>query len=390
MKPTRLINAAIVTEEGVLAGGTITFTEGRIVSIEPASNSAAPFEGETIDAAGGWVLPGFVDVHVHGGYGGDFMDASAESLDKITRFHGGNGTTSIVATTVTASREDISRVLASVHAYRQQPMPGAQVVGVHLEGPFVNPKWKGAQNPAYMLPPQKEWLVEWTKQYPGLIRQVTLAPEIEGALDLIEWLSVSGIVAAAGHTDATYDQIEAAIERGLSQAVHTYNAMTPLHHRNPGTVGAVLTDPRIHAEVIADGHHVHPAAIRLVTLVKNDHNLLLITDAMAAAGLGDGLYDLGGLAVNVKAGVATLAEGNSLAGSTLTMIEALRFVVEKVGLTVPEASVMASGNPARQLGLFEQTGSLAVGKQADVLLVSSGLKLERVWAKGNPVEVFAN
>lgn len=390
MKPTRLINAAIVTEEGVLAGGTITFAEGRIVSIEPASNSAAPFEGETIDAAGGWVLPGFVDVHVHGGYGGDFMDASAESLDKITRFHGGNGTTSIVATTVTASREDISRVLASVHAYRQQPMPGAQVVGVHLEGPFVNPKWKGAQNPAYMLPPQKEWLVEWTKQYPGLIRQVTLAPEIEGALDLIEWLSVSGIVAAAGHTDATYDQIEAAVERGLSQAVHTYNAMTPLHHRNPGTVGAVLTDPRIHAEVIADGHHVHPAAIRLVTLVKNDHNLLLITDAMAAAGLGDGLYDLGGLAVNVNAGVATLAEGNSLAGSTLTMIEALRFVVEKVGLTVPEASVMASGNPARQLRLFEQTGSLAVGKQADVLLVSSGLKLERVWAKGNPVEVFAN
>lgn len=390
MKPTRLINAAIVTEEGVLAGGTITFAEERIVSIEPASNSAAPFEGETIDAAGGWVLPGFVDVHVHGGYGGDFMDASAESLDKITRFHGGNGTTSIVATTVTASREDISRVLASVHAYQQQPMPGAQVVGVHLEGPFVNPKWKGAQNPAYMLPPQKEWLIEWTKQYPGLIRQVTLAPEIEGALDLIEWLSVSGIVAAAGHTDATYDQIEAAVERGLSQAVHTYNAMTPLHHRNPGTVGAVLTDPRIHAEVIADGHHVHPAAIRLVTLVKNDHNLLLITDAMAAAGLGDGLYDLGGLAVNVKAGVATLAEGNSLAGSTLTMIEALRFVVEKVGLTVPEASVMASGNPARQLGLFEQTGSLAVGKQADVLLVSSGLKLERVWAKGNAVEVFAN
>jgi N-acetylglucosamine-6-phosphate deacetylase len=390
MKTTRIINASIVTEDGVVQGGTITFAEGRIGSISTSAGGTAPFDGETIDARGGWVLPGFVDVHVHGGYGGDFMDASVESLDKITRFHGGNGTTAIVATTMTASREHISTVLASVHDYKQREMPGAQVVGVHLEGPFINPKWKGAQNPTYMLAPQKAWLEQWTAEYPGLIKQLTLAPEVEGALELIEWLSKNGIVAAAGHTDATYDQIEAAVERGLSQAVHTYNAMTPLHHRNPGTVGAVLTDERIRAEVIADGHHVHPAAIRLVTKVKTNHNLLLITDAMAAAGLGDGLYDLGGLAVNVKGGVATLSEGNSLAGSTLTMIEALRFVVEKVGLSVPEASAMASGNPARQLGIFAQTGSLTAGKQADVLLVSPELRLEHVWAKGKSIEVFHN
>ncbi|MDF2814586.1 MAG: N-acetylglucosamine-6-phosphate deacetylase, partial [Paenibacillus sp.] len=311
-----------------------------------------------------------------------------ESLDKITRFHGGNGTTTILATTMTASKSDIERVLASVHAYQQQEMPGAQVLGVHLEGPFINPKWKGAQNPAHMLAPQLEWMKEWVEQYPGLIRQLTLAPESEGALEFIAWLRKNGINAAAGHTDATFEQIEEAVQHGLNQAVHTYNAMTPLHHRKPGTVGAVLTNPQIYAEVIADGHHVHPAAIRLVTMVKNNNNLILITDAMAAAGLGDGLYDLGGLAVVVNDGVATLKEGNSLAGSTLTMIEALRYVVEKVGLSVPEASAMTSSNAARQLGIFELTGSLQVGKQADVLLVSPELQLERVWAKGKEIPTF--
>ncbi|MDF2669882.1 MAG: nagA, partial [Paenibacillus sp.] len=185
-----------------------------------------------------------------------------------------------------------------------------------------------------------------------------------------------------------YEQIEEAVEHGLNQAVHTYNAMTPLHHRKPGTVGAVLTNPRIYAEVIADGHHVHPAAIRLVMMAKNNNNLLLITDAMAAAGLGDGLYDLGGLAVVVNDGVATLKEGNSLAGSTLTMIEALRFVVEKVGVSVPEASAMTSSNAAKHLGIFELTGSLQVGKQADILLVSSDLQLERIWAKGKEIPAF--
>jgi N-acetylglucosamine-6-phosphate deacetylase len=384
----RIVNGNIVTENAVVSGGTIVLSGGRIESIRPASAAESAFDGETVDAKGGWVLPGFVDVHVHGGFGADFMDATQESLDTITRFHGGHGTTSIVATTLTGPREQLSDVLASVHEYRSKEMPYAQVVGVHLEGPFINVKWKGAQNPAYIVPPQKSWLEEWNAQYPGLIKQLTLAPETEGALELIRWLRQNGINAAAGHTDATYDQIQAAAEAGLNQAVHTFNAMTGLHHRNPGTVGAVLTDDRICAEIIADGHHVHPACIQLLTKVKTKRNLLLITDAMSAAGLDDGLYDLGGLAVNVKDGVATLKEGNSLAGSTLTMIEALRFVVQRVGVSVPEASRMASENPARQLGIFGETGSLAAGKQADVLIVSQDLQLERIWVKGRSMDVF--
>jgi N-acetylglucosamine-6-phosphate deacetylase len=211
---------------------------------------------------------------------------------------------------------------------------------------------------------------------------------MEGALELIAWLRQNGINAAAAHTDATYDQVIAAADAGLNQAVHTFNAMTGLHHRNPGTAGAVMTDDRICAEIIADGHHVHPACIKILTKTKTNGNLVLITDAMSAAGLEDGLYDLGGLDVVVKGGVATLKEGNSLAGSTLTMIGALRYVVENVGLSVPEASRLASVNPARQLGIFDRTGSIAPGKQADILLVSPDLEIQRIWAKGKEIEPY--
>lgn len=386
MKGTVIIaNAKIVTEREVIENGSIVLSEGKIVSIgKDAAVSEA--NAETIDAEGGWVLPGFIDVHVHGGYGADFMDASRESLDTITRFHNGHGTTSIVATTLTGPKDRLANVLDAVNDYRKGDMPYAQIVGVHLEGPFINVKYKGAQNPAYIVPPQKDWLVEWHAKYPGLIRQLSLAPETEGALELIAWLRQQGINAAAAHTDATYDQVIAAADAGLNQAVHTFNAMSPLHHRNPGTAGAVMTDDRICAEVIADGHHVHPACIRLLTKAKPDDKLVIITDAMSATGLTDGIYDLGGLAVNVSGGVAMLVEGNSLAGSTLTMIGALRYVVENVGVSVPLASRYMSGNPARQLGIFESTGSLEVGKQADVLLVGADLTLQRVWTKGKTSE----
>ncbi|TNJ55211.1 N-acetylglucosamine-6-phosphate deacetylase [Paenibacillus hemerocallicola] len=383
-----ITNARIVTEQEVIDNGHIVLSGGKIESIGAAGAPIDVSDAETIDAKGGWVLPGFVDVHVHGGYGADFMDASRESLDTITKFHSGHGTTSIVATSLTGPKDHLSKVLDVVNEYRGDTMPYAQVVGVHLEGPFINVKYKGAQNPAYIVPPQKDWLEEWVARYPGLILQLSLAPETEGALELISWLRQHGINAAAAHTDATYDQVIAAADAGLNQAVHTFNAMTGLHHRNPGTVGAVMTDDRICAEIIADGHHVHPACIRLLTKAKTDDNLVMITDAMSAAGLEDGIYDLGGLAVNVSDGVATLKEGNSLAGSTLTMMGALRYVTDKVGVTVPQASRYMSGNPARQLGIFERTGSLEAGKQADVLLVSPGLELERVWVLGNELEPF--
>ncbi|MFC5451981.1 N-acetylglucosamine-6-phosphate deacetylase [Paenibacillus aestuarii] len=378
-------NARIVTEDSVIEQGAIRITDGIIEFVGEADTKEAAGV-EVIDAGGNWLLPGFIDVHVHGGYGADFMESNSQTLDTITRFHAKHGTTAMLATTMTARREDIDRVLGEVQRYMAGDMPYAQLLGVHLEGPFISPKWAGAQDPNLMLAPQLAWLEEWHERYPQLMRQVTLAPEREGGHAMIAWLRDHGIVAACGHTDATYADIQSAVGAGLSHAVHTFNAMKGLHHREPGTVGAVLTDARISGEVIADGHHVHPAAIRLLTMVKQPHGLLLITDAMSAAGLGDGQYELGGQAVTVKAGVARLTEGGALAGSTLTMIEALRFMVREVGVSVQEASRYASGNPARLLRLDATHGSIAQGKRADLLLVSSEtLELERVWVHGRDI-----
>ncbi|KRE50816.1 N-acetylglucosamine-6-phosphate deacetylase [Paenibacillus sp. Soil724D2] len=380
--------AKIVTEQGIIERGILHVKDGFIAFVGDMSQwdpSAAGSAARSIDAHGSWLLPGFIDVHVHGGYGADFMDANPETLDIITRFHALHGTTSMLATTMTATRDAIDRVLGEVDRYKNQEMPYAQLLGVHLEGPFISPKWAGAQDPNLMVPPQLSWIEDWHERYPQLMKQLTLAPEREGGLEMIAWLRDHGIVAACGHTDSNYADIQAAVREGLTHAVHTYNAMKPLHHREPGTVGAILTDERISGEVIADGHHVHPAAIRLLAMVKQPHGLLLITDAMSAAGLGDGQYKLGGQAVTVQSGVARLTEGGALAGSTLTMIEALRFMVREVGVSVEDASRFASGNPARLLRLEGSHGSIAQGKQADLLLVSPELELEQVWVRGKEI-----
>ncbi|WP_442601494.1 N-acetylglucosamine-6-phosphate deacetylase [Paenibacillus sp. KN14-4R] len=382
-----IINANVVLEEEVLKGGAVKIVGERIAGVYRKGDAAIASSSQEnrIDANGSWLLPGFIDVHVHGGYGADFMDAKAESLDTITRFHSSQGTTSIVATSMTAPREAISDVLASVHAYRQNEMPYAQVVGVHLEGPFINPNKVGAQNPEFVVLPQIEWMEAWHEQYPGLVKILSLAPEREGALEMITWLRDHGIVASAAHTEANYEEIEAARLHGLSHSVHMYNAMSPLHHREPGTVGAILTMNDISAEIIADGIHVHPACTRLLAAMKQQDNLLMITDAMSAAGLDDGIYQLGGQDVLVKGGVARLKEGDSLAGSTLTTIRGFRHLVEDVGLTVPEASRRASGNPAKLLRLNDTIGSIRGGKLADLLLVSEDLELQQVIIKGNKV-----
>lgn len=385
MSELLITGANIVTEKGIIENGLVHAVDGNLSYVGDLSGWSADTASPSavrINADGKWLLPGFIDVHVHGGYGADFMDANPKTLDTITRYHASHGTTAMLATTMTATREAIDRVLVEVQSYIEQGMPYAQLLGVHLEGPFISPKWAGAQDPKLMLTPQLPWLIDWHERFPQLMKQLTLAPEREGGLELIAWLRDHSIVAACGHTDATYADIQSAVTAGLSHAVHTFNAMKPLHHRDPGTVGAVLTDARISGEVIADGIHVHPAAIQLLTMVKQPHGLLLITDAMSAAGLGDGQYNLGGQAVTVQSGVARLTEGGALAGSTLTMIDALRFMVREVGVSVPDASRYASGNPARLLGLEATHGSIAEGKQADLLLISSELELEQVWVRG--------
>lgn len=385
LRETYIYNVNVVTPDGVVNNGSIRLTDGRIAEIGNDLEKPADEAAEIIDGHNGWVLPGFIDVHVHGGYGHDFMYADADGLDAITRFHAHNGTTVMLATTVTAPKSDIDQVLEQVSQYREKTMPYAQLLGVHLEGPFISAKWPGAQNPQHIVAPQPAWLEEWTQRFPGLVRMQTLAPETEGALPYIEALADKGIVAALGHTDATYEQVQLAVQHGLSHAVHSFNAMRGLHHREPGTVGAVMSNPGIMAEIIADGHHVHPACIGILAQLKGPDNAMLITDAISAAGLGDGDYVLGSLGVVVHSGVARLKEGDSLAGSTLTMIDAFRYAVQKAGIRVEHASRMASGTPARRLGIEQLTGSLQPGKQADVLLVNAQLELERVWIQGRVI-----
>ncbi|RUT29222.1 N-acetylglucosamine-6-phosphate deacetylase [Paenibacillus zeisoli] len=382
----QIIHGQVVTPIGIIMDGAVTVIDGIIRYV--GSSSGAPTlnvdSATVIDAKGAYVLPGFIDIHVHGGMQEDFTDSTQDSLDTITRFHAGQGTTAMLATTMTTPRVVLDRVLEEVHIYKSKDMPYAQLEGIHLEGPFISPKWPGAQNPEHIVPPNKEWIDEWETKYPGLIKQVTFAPEREGAHDLIRYLRSKGIVAAAGHTDATYEEIMAAIEVGLHHSVHMFNAMTPLHHRKPGAAGAILSSPQISAEIIADGIHVHAAAISIIAKLKTAENFILITDAMSAAGLGDGEYMLGDLPVVVEGHVCTLKESpGTLAGSTLTMIRGFRYLVQQVGLSVEHASKMASGNPAKLLRIEPRTGSIETGKQADLLLVDQeNLELQKVWIKG--------
>ncbi|MWC28680.1 N-acetylglucosamine-6-phosphate deacetylase [Paenibacillus sp. MMS18-CY102] len=379
-------NVRIVSGEHIIEG-SIVVEHGIITAIAAADSASAGSipAGTVIDGQGGWLLPGFIDVHVHGGFGADFMDATEQSYDTITKFHASHGTTGMLATTVTASPEAIEAVLEASARYQAGGMPYAALLGVHLEGPFLSEKWIGAQNPAFIAPPRADWLAAWEQRWPGLIRQMTLAPEKEGSLPLVEWLRKNNINVACGHTDASYEQVLQAIEAGLNQAAHTYNAMTGLHHRSPGTLGAVLSEDAIYAEIIPDGIHVHPAAIRVLAAAKPADKLVIITDAMSAAGLGDGLYDLGGLAVVVSGGIARLQKGNNLAGSTLTMNGAIKLMVEQVGVTIQEASRQASGNPAQLLGIADATGSIAVGKRADLVLLNTQWDVQQTWVAGRNV-----
>ncbi|WP_340018361.1 N-acetylglucosamine-6-phosphate deacetylase [Paenibacillus sp. FSL H3-0457] len=384
-----LLRGKLLLADELLEDGVIAWKDGEILYVGIPEGLPERIRSEALPLSvpeRGLIVPGFIDIHVHGGNGEDFMDASPEVLDKITSFHSTQGTTAMLATSMTAPKERLDNVLAEVDRYRSGEMPYAQLEGVHLEGPFFSPKWPGAQNPEHIILPDVSWLEAWEKQYPGLIRQVTLAPEREGALEVISWLREQRITAALGHTDATYEEVERAVEAGLHHAVHTFNAMTPLHHRLPGAAGAVLSDTRISAEVIADGIHVHPAAISILAQLKqHDDQLVLITDAMSAAGLEDGEYKIGDLPVIVKHGEARLKDGGALAGSTLTMIRGFRYLVQEVGLSLNAASRAASLTPARLLGIDHRTGSLAQGKQADIVLLNAELDIEGVWVKGRRI-----
>lgn len=323
-------------------------------------------EGEVISLPeNAIVLPGFIDQHIHGAGGSDAMDATEKDLSIIANTVAAEGTTGFLATTMTQSKENILNAMRAVKEYRENaPKDGARVIGIHLEGPFIAEKFKGAQPLEYVAKPDKEVFDEYNEASGNAIKLVSLAPEVEGAAELIAHLKSKGIVPSIGHTGAGHAAIKEAIKAGACNVTHTYNAQTPLHHREIGTVGSALLCDELNSELIADAIHVSVPAMQLLVKCKPNDKLTLITDAMRAKGLADGESELGGQVVIVKNGEARLVDG-TLAGSVLRMNRAIENMVKKVGVSLETAVTFATANPAKNLGIFDEVGSVKVGKKAD-------------------------
>ena len=337
----------------------IAFEDGKIVAIGKLDNVEPIFD---ID---GVVLPGFIDEHIHGAGGADAMDGTEQALQTISEYVAKEGTTGFLATTMTQSPENIGKALKNVKTVREKgEYKGAEVLGVHLEGPFISPKHVGAQPLEYVAKPAPETFDKYNEISGGNIKVVTLAPEVEGGLDLVKHLAKIGVVASIGHTGAKFSDVEAAVAAGATNVTHTYNAQTPLHHREAGVVGAAMLIDELNCEMICDTIHVSVPAIKIFVKNKPHDKFTLITDAMRAKGMPDGLSELGGQQVFVKNGEARLSDG-TLAGSVLKMNVAVKNLVEKVGVSFTDAVDFASANPAKNLGLYDERGSIEVGKRAD-------------------------
>ncbi|WAH36064.1 N-acetylglucosamine-6-phosphate deacetylase [Alicyclobacillus dauci] len=383
-------NARLVLDDTVVESGWLRVENGVIREMGEENSFPQSVTGgsiDIIDAHGQWVLPGLIDIHIHGGDGYEVMDGTVKAMEAISRFHATHGTTGWLPTTLTAPIDDLERAVEAASETARRPVYGAQVLGVHLEGPFISPERCGAQNPAFVIPPSIDVLERLAGVAEGLVKKVTIAPEREGAIEAIRWMRSHDIIPSIGHTDGTLAETLAGVSAGATHATHLFNAMRGLHHREGGTVGAVLLSEDVVCELIADGHHVDVDVMKLVYRVKGRDKMVLITDAMAAAGKPDGHYKLGELDVIVEGGVAVLEEGHNLAGSTLTMDAAVRNMVRRVGVTMWDAAHMASTVPARELGLLNAKGSIALGKDADLVMMDEALHVVATWVAGQQVFV---
>ncbi len=385
--PTTVIHASrILTPDDEISDGVIVVEGSRIAAIGHRDEMRLPPDAVDYVATGMTVVPGFVDVHMHGAGGHDVMEGDARALDRITSTVAKHGTTSIVATTVTAPIEDTCRSLQGIaryiraHENAESDGLAAEILGIHLEGPFISKARRGVHPPDALAKPSVATLGKFIEAADGLVKIITVAPELPGALELIAAAVAAKIVAAIGHTDADYDQARAAIHAGARHAVHMYNAMRPFEHRDPGVVGAILTDPEVTAEVIADLVHVAGPAIQVLIGTKGFDTVLLVSDGIAATGMPDGKYRLGNFEVSVKDGVARNSEGK-LAGSTLTLDRALRNVVA-LGVPLQDAVRMATVLPARRLGLAGKKGIIAVGADADLVALTADLRVAGVMTRG--------
>jgi N-acetylglucosamine-6-phosphate deacetylase len=357
----------VVTPEGVIEDGEISIDGGLIGGVEP---TASVHNGH-------WIVPGFVDIHVHGGGGYTFTTGDAVQARRAAAFHLAHGTTTMLASLVSSPYE---LMLSATKEFTPLVDEGI-LAGIHFEGPYLSELRCGAQNPSFLRDPSTEELTELIRAGGRAVRMVTVAPERSGAIEAIRLLVRLGVVAALGHTDATYEQTLAGVAAGATVGTHVFNGMRPPHHRAPGPVFALLGAPSIVCEFIADGTHLHDGTLAFATGVTGPRRAALITDAMSAAGMSDGTYELGGLTVTVADGVARLAGKDSIAGSTLTMDAALRRAIG-AGVSIVDACRMASTTPAAAIGLDATAGALRAGLRADLVELSEDLRVVRVMRGG--------
>jgi N-acetylglucosamine-6-phosphate deacetylase len=367
----------VYTEDILIENGFIKINNGKIVEIGSMEELEKENEFEVIELPGHYkAIPGLIDVHIHGVNGADTMDATKEALDTMVTALPKEGTTSFLATTMTQEGKQIENALINAAQYieKQKPNGKAEILGLHLEGPFVNAKRAGAQPIQHIIDPDLALFQKWQNLTNGNIKLVTLAPERPGGLEMIRYLKSNGIIASIGHTDATFDEVDQAIDAGANHVTHLFNQMRGLHHREPGVVGAAFLRDELKAEIIVDGVHVRPEMVKLAFKQKQSEGLILITDSMRAKCLKNGKYDLGGQEVTVKNGKAVLEDG-TLAGSILKLGHAVKNIIAYTSCPLEDAIEMASVNPAKQLNMYDRKGSIAVGKDADIVILDEQLEV---------------
>ena len=380
-----ITNARLILPDAI-ERGSLSIRNGRIQKVSKDAKPAAKSKGDRVDLRGGFLSPGFVDLHIHGALGRDTMEARLDAFREITDFHLKGGTTSLTLTTLSASQQDILTTLDAIAPIHNQSLGGSRIVGVHVEGPFINKARAGAQNPDYCRNPSaKEWGP--ILKYGTLITQMTLAPELPRANVLIKALRKNGSIASAGHTDATEKDLFPALKAGLNQSTHTFNAMSGLVKKGPyrmaGMLEFALAYDDISCELIADGQHVPPVLMRMLFNAKPRDQVVIITDATKGAGLKPGTkFEMYGIQARVTPTTAEVVDGRGLAGSTLTMIRAVQTAVEQAEIPLVDAVYMATLNPARQLGRDAEFGSLEKGKRADLVWFDNRYRVRGVWLDG--------
>lgn len=358
----------VFQEDGNFLEQTLYVNDHRLVD-----KAEYQYDGEVIDAEGLLVLPGLVDIHSHGAAGEDFSDGNPEGLKKILQYEKRCGITSYCPTSMTFPKERLRQIFASIKG--AQTEDGATVVGINMEGPFLDPAKKGAHVEKWIAAPDVAFVRELNQDADGLVRLVTLAPNMDGAEEFIKEMHEE-VCISLGHTAADYDCASRAMKLGAHHVTHLYNAMQPFRHRAPGLIGAAMDDPECMVELICDGYHIHPSAIRAAFRMFGPERVILISDSMRATGMENGTYELGGQEVTVQDRKAVLKDG-TLAGSATNLYGCMCKAVE-FGIPLEQAIMAATANPARSIGIFDRVGSIRIGKQADLLLVSENLELKRV------------